>query len=122
MLAEQDSSIELRLPSELCSAAFQFGGELAWAAPDAAAAVSWLGAHGKAVVGVELWREKAGRPLWLASSDYAAHPAGGPAAPDIAWCAEQAANFIQAHRADAGVLFNLTWDDGRPRGRSEEIL
>ena|ERR1700676_5559370 len=47
-------------PPELISAAFVTGNEAAWPPMLAAAAVEWLGAHGYAVLGTELWVLKGG--------------------------------------------------------------
>ena len=45
-------------PSELTVAAFTSGDEAAWLPELALAAVEWLGAHGYAVLGTELWLTK----------------------------------------------------------------
>jgi hypothetical protein len=42
-------------PPEMAGAAFVAGNEVAWRAVPASAAVEWLGAHGYAVLGTELW-------------------------------------------------------------------
>jgi hypothetical protein len=42
-------------PSELAAAAFIAGQDVAWPTSFATAAVQWLGAHGYAVLGAELW-------------------------------------------------------------------
>jgi len=47
-------------PSELVDAAFVTGSEAAWTPSIAAAAIEWLGAHGYAVLGTELWLLQSG--------------------------------------------------------------
>jgi hypothetical protein len=47
-------------PPELASAAFVGGKETAWPPTLAAAGVEWLGTHGYAVLGTELWVLKSG--------------------------------------------------------------
>lgn len=47
-------------PPELTSAAFVAGNEAAWPPIVAVAAVEWLGTHGYAVLGTELWVVRAG--------------------------------------------------------------
>ena len=47
-------------PSELASAAFVTSTEAAWRPALAASCVEWLGAHGYAVLGTELWLPKNG--------------------------------------------------------------
>jgi len=42
-------------PSELAGSALVKGDEVAWQPSSAAVAVEWLGAHGYAVLGTELW-------------------------------------------------------------------
>jgi hypothetical protein len=47
-------------PSELASAAFLASNEAAWRPALAARAVEWLGTHGYAVLGTEVWLPKDG--------------------------------------------------------------
>ena len=47
-------------PSELVSAAFVISNEAAWRPVVAARSVEWLGTHGYAVLGTELWLPKDG--------------------------------------------------------------
>ncbi|MFL6439443.1 MAG: hypothetical protein ACJ71Q_17845 [Terriglobales bacterium] len=47
-------------PSELASAAFVSSNEAAWRPALAARSVEWLGTHGYAVLGTELWLPKGG--------------------------------------------------------------
>jgi hypothetical protein len=47
-------------PSELASAAFVASNEAAWRPALAARSVEWLGTHGYAVLGTELWLPKDG--------------------------------------------------------------
>ena len=47
-------------PSELASAAFVSSNEAAWRPALAARSVEWLGKHGYAVLGTELWLQKGG--------------------------------------------------------------
>jgi len=47
-------------PSQLASAALVHSNEVAWRPSLAAASVEWLGAHGYAVLGTELWLPKHG--------------------------------------------------------------
>ena len=47
-------------PSDLASAAFVATNEAAWRPPLAALSVEWLGRHGYAVLGTELWLPKDG--------------------------------------------------------------
>jgi len=42
-------------PSELAAVAFVHSGEAAWRPALATAAIEWLGAHGYAVLGTEVW-------------------------------------------------------------------
>jgi len=109
MLAEQASSIGFRLPQELRERAYAFGNEMAWTAPDAAEAVSWLAGERCAVIGIELWREQEGRPLWVATSDYSPSIHDTISPEEVSHCARKAGEFIQAHRREPGALFNLTW-------------
>ncbi len=111
MLAEQASNTDLRLPQELRDKAQVIAGELTWTARNALIAVSWLSLDGRAVVGVELWRDLEGQPLWLAASDYSPSIHDALTPERIAWCAGKAAEFIQAHCHEPGALFNLTWDN-----------
>jgi len=119
MLAEQASSIDLRLPQELREKARAFGGELAWTAPDAVQVVSWLAGELCAVVGVELWREQGGHPLWIATSEYSPSANAAITPEEVARCARKADEFIQTHRRERGALFNLTWLEPR---RGEQAL
>jgi hypothetical protein len=48
-------------PSELAGGAFTTGKEAAWPLEQAASVVEWLGAHGYAVLGIELWLIQSGR-------------------------------------------------------------
>ncbi len=109
MLAEQASSIELRLPEKIRSRARVFGSELAWAAADAKLAVLWLALDGCAVVGVELWSEQDGHPLWVATSNYSPGFDDVITPEEVSRCARKASEFIQAYRREPGALFNLTW-------------
>ena len=99
----------LRLPQELREKTYTFGNEMAWAAPDAVAAVLWLAAKRCVVVGVELWREQSGHPLWIAASDYSPTTRDVITSQEVARCARKAGEFIQARRQEPGALFNLTW-------------
>jgi hypothetical protein len=47
-------------PSDLASAAFVASNEVAWRPPLATRSVEWLGTHGYAVLGTELWLPKDG--------------------------------------------------------------
>jgi hypothetical protein len=47
-------------PSDLASAAFVVSNEVAWRPAHAACSVEWLGTHGYAVLGTELWLPKDG--------------------------------------------------------------
>ena len=109
MLAERASSINSRLPENIRDKAQLFGDELAWTASDAKVAVLWLASDGCAVVGVELWRERDGHPLWIATSDYSPSPYDAITSEKVAWCARKADEFIQTHCWESGALFNLTW-------------
>lgn len=109
MLAEQGSSIELRLPQGLRDKAHLLAGEMAWEALDAKAAVLWLALEGCAVVGVELWRDQEGYPFWIATSDYSPTSHDVITSQEVARCARKAGEFIQAHRQEPGALFNITW-------------
>jgi len=50
----------LDFPPELASAAFVSGNQAGWPPKLAAAVIEWLGAHGYAVLGTELWVLKGG--------------------------------------------------------------
>ena len=83
-------------------------GEPAWRPQSAKRVVKALASSGAAVVGVELWRNRDGRPEWLASSDYRYEPAGA-ADQFAASCAAAANAFIDRFQSEPEALFNLTW-------------
>jgi hypothetical protein len=49
------SLLPVNFPLELANSAFLSGSEAAWKLNDALVAVRWLGTHGYAVLGTELW-------------------------------------------------------------------
>ena len=109
MLAEQVFDVDSRLPQEIRDKTIVFGSEPAWTALVAVRAVSWLASHRCAVVGVEMWREREGHPLWVATSDYSPGIQDTITPEEVARCARKASEFIQAHRREPSALFNLTW-------------
>ena len=108
MSAEPAFYIEPILPKVLQDKAIVLRGEPSWPASDALQVVDWLSANGYEVAGVELWRNKEGKPLFVASSDYSPR-LDGPVTPEtLAWCAHKAAQFIVRFRHEPGALFNMT--------------
>lgn len=109
MLAEKTFSTELVLPKALQDAATILAGESAWPAPEALQVIGWLEANAREVAGVELWREKEGKPLFVASSDYSPNVKDQITPDSIAWCAHKARLFVAKFSRDREGLFNLSW-------------
>ena len=96
------------LPVQLIAKARILAGEPAWPAEAAEEAIGWLEGVGLAVVGVELWRARAGAPMWVASSDYRCDQAADWSR-HVESCARGAREFVHRFEREPGALFNLTW-------------
>jgi hypothetical protein len=94
--------------SELLARAVVLAGESAWFARDARRVVSWLANNQCAVVGMELWQDDNGSPLWIASSDYNYEPYPSWSQ-YVVRCAEAATEFIERFDEGTSGLFNITW-------------
>ncbi len=109
MLAEPAFSIDVQLPQELRDTAHILSGELAWTETDALRVVEWLSAQGSAVVGVELWRDKDGAVLWLATSNYSPRLDDRITSEEVARCSIESARFIRTAGHSPEDLFSLSW-------------
>jgi hypothetical protein len=74
-VSDRTEFLPAALPSELADAAFVAGNEAAWPPAVAAQVVEWLGLHGYAVLGTELWVIRNGEIHSL--------PIGRSALPDV---------------------------------------
>ena len=108
MLAEPDFFIEAALPQTLQGKANILAGEPSWPAADALQVVEWLAANDYEVVGVEMWRNKEGKPLFVASSNYSPFTGAEDTPESIAWCAYKASQFIVRFSHEPGAVFNIT--------------
>lgn len=107
MLAEKASFTESGLPKILQDKAIVLAGELAWPASEAVLVINWLEANRQEVVGVELWRDMQGKPLFVASSDYSPSFDDQITSESIAWCAHKARVFVARFRHERDGLFNI---------------
>jgi hypothetical protein len=108
MTLNHDDSEQETLPSELLSRATILAGEPAWPSVDVLLVIDWLVRKGYVTLGVELWREKDGSPLWIASSDYN-HDQEVNWSKRVHLCAESAKDFVRRFEREPGALFNLLW-------------
>jgi hypothetical protein len=100
-------------PSELASAAFVASNEAAWRPALAARSVEWLGTHGYAVLGTELWLPKDGSIQSLPyfhNADRKGNEAwdsfvARAAAETLAYLRALTAKFIE----EGDVYVNVTW-------------
>ena len=108
MLAEQASYTEIVIPKMLQDKAIRLADEFSWPASEALQVVDWLEANGQEVVGVELWRNIQGKPLFISSSDYSPGLDDQVTSVSIAWCAHKARLFIVRFSHEQEALFNIT--------------
>lgn len=96
------------LPFDLLSKGRVLAGETAWPPEIIPEVIARLGDYGLAVVGVELWREERGLPVWIASSNYRCER-GTSWEEHVKCCTTGALEFIQRFGKEQGAIFNLTW-------------
>jgi hypothetical protein len=104
------------LPAELRAQAVPLGGEFAWPPAAARAVIEFLGEHGIAVIGVEVWLAEDGYPRVWGWSGYDVVFVGD-------WNAYVEEAAVQAlaevsKEVPEDALFNLTWID---RARLDHI-
>jgi hypothetical protein len=112
VLIDNDKEILDLLPRDLLNKAFSLGGEYAWEPVDSIEVAHALAKRGIAIVGVELWNEQDGNPLWIATSNYEC-PASGEWAEYVAICRDGALNFIKRFQAEPNAVFNFTLKEKR---------
>lgn len=96
------------LPLKLAQAAVMLDGEVAWTREASFEVIDWLTQSGYAVVGIEVWRNAGGHPLWVASSQYEC--AEGDDWSHYSYqCGQEARAFLDSFSGSAGTLFNLAW-------------
>lgn len=95
------------LPPTLTAQAIFLAGEAAWLPDAALKVISWLTEAGYAVIGVELWEDCGGRPVWIATSNYE-HDQSSNSPEYIKLNFAGATQFVERFGHRVGALFNLT--------------
>lgn len=107
MITYPDPEWYQSLPSELTTEAIFLAGEAAWLPDAAIKVVSWLAEADYIVLGIELWENCNGSPMWIASSNYEYDQLSKlPEYTKLNFAG--AIQFIERFREHPGALFNLT--------------
>jgi hypothetical protein len=100
-------------PSDLAGAAFVHSGEAAWRPALAVASVEWLGAHGYAVLGTEVWLPMGGSIQSVPYFQSVDRKGNEEWDSFVARAAEETLAYLRAFKpkfvAEGDVYINVTW-------------